>query len=431
MEGSVLKPTFRRYSPPEKEMASATLIVYSNLPNIGWRRGSLVAPGVMMYNGVVYKLQNPVYQIRTYVNRKAVYATIGSNYEDAQALLERTLALRDMDALDLKRDELQRKLHKGVVPDKAKPEVTLADLRAPFVEKYAHGSDDTLYAYKYVSGEFLKVLACRGKTYARELTEDDVIAFDRHLESVGNNKTTRSTRYGYIRCFLRFVGVDPAKLISETEHKKLKMKPKLAVQTYQEWEIARLYTASSERHRLMWRCYRELGLREEELTFAFWSDVDRENGVWQVRFKTAGSFPWNPKLAWKSKDSEERDIQIADGLLAELRELSKTAKGNLVFPTSGGQADIKPLKALKSDWRAARLNCGHCKGCLGLKNECSRAKIKTFRATFLTTMLKHTNLRNVQALAGHSDISTTLRYLGVDSPKTLKDAANAAFPATA
>lgn len=97
-----------------------------------------------------------------------------------------------------------------------------------------------------------------------------------------------------------------------------------------------------------------------------------------------------------------------------------------MFPTQGGQADIKLLKALKSDWRRAGLNCGNCPGCLK-KDECSRAKVKTFRSTFLSTMLRFTHLRNVQALAGHSDISTTQRYLAVDNDKVMMAAANAAF----
>jgi site-specific recombinase XerD len=41
--------------------------------------------------------------------------------------------------------------------------------------------------------------------------------------------------------------------------------------------------------------------------------------------------------------------------------------------------------------------------------------------------LRFTHLRNVQALAGHSDISTTQRYLAVDNDKVMMAAANAAF----
>jgi integrase len=411
-----------------RQNIKASLVIYGNIPGVGWRRGSVVRakngrakPGVMRCNGMEYPCPNGVYQIRTYTGNKAVYTSVGNDFDKAQATLERLIATRQL-------EQAQMSLGIKLPEAKEKPK-TLMELRKGFIEKYAHGSADSEYAYRYVSGEFVRLMGQRKKKYATDLIEDDVIAFDRHLEEMGNQKNTRATRYGYVRCFLRFCGLDPAKVISETEHKKLKSKPKLAVQTYTEAELTQLYAASSERHRLIWRAFRELGLRDEELAFAFWSDVDLDNGVWHVRFKPAGSFSWNSALAWKSKDSEERDLPISSGLLMELRGLRKYAdrKCPLVFPTANGRPDIKLLKALKSDWRAAGLNCGHCPGCTGKKNECSRAKLKTFRATYLSTMLRFTHLRNVQALAGHSDISTTQRYLAVDNDDNLKQAANAAF----
>ncbi|MGB6132893.1 MAG: hypothetical protein WCC14_17180 [Acidobacteriaceae bacterium] len=57
----------------------------------------------------------------------------------------------------------------------------------------------------------MKLLEQRGKHKPVELDEDDVIAFDRFLELQGNSKSTRSSRYGYVRCFLRYCGLNPSR----------------------------------------------------------------------------------------------------------------------------------------------------------------------------------------------------------------------------
>jgi len=323
---------------------------------------------------------------------------------------------------------------------KSRLQAPLSSLRNSFIDRYAHGSADTVHAYTNVANEFVELATKREKHTPAELDEGDVIAYDRYLESKGNSKSTRAGRYGYVRCFLRYCGLNPTRtddqdetsgVVTAAQHKKLKAILKLAVENFSEADLQRLYAASSERHRLIWKTFRMVGLRDEELAYTFWSNIDWERRLWLVRFKPAGSFPWNPKLAWKSKDCEEREIPIPVVLYDELKTWrAKTPGAQLVFPTSGGQADIKLLKALKSDWRKAGLNCGHCNGCLGPKNECGKAKLKTFRATYLSTMLRYLDLRSVQDLAGHSDIATTQKYLAPAAHAVIQNAANAAFGST-
>jgi integrase len=313
----------------------------------------------------------------------------------------------------------------------------LSGLRDSFIEQCAHGSEDTVYAYNYIGTQFVKLMTARGKRTPAHLEEADVIAFDRFLESQGNSKNTRATRYGYVRRFLRHCGLNPSRtddqdeasgIVTSSVHRKLKAKPVLRPESYNDSDLQRLYAVSSERHRLVWRAFRMLGLRDEELAYALWDDIDWDRRLWLVRFKPAGTFAWDADLVWRSKDCEERDIPIADVLYDDLKSWrKKNPSAHLIFPTSGGHADIKLLKALKSDWRKAGLNCGHCMGCLGRKKECRKAKLKTFRSTYLSTMLRYVDLRSVQALAGHSDIATTQRYLVPASQSVLQNAANAAF----
>jgi integrase len=413
----------------------ASIVINANLTGIGWRRGKVVMgrngqpkPGVMLYGGVEVEAPGAYYQIRHMDAKKGgklSYVKVGS-YEEAGALLSRMLKSKQ-------RDYLNAELGDGVVAAE-KPEPVrvkrLAEYREAFVDKYAHGSADTEYAYRYISTEFIKLMTGRGKAVPADLTEDDVIAFDRYLESRGNKKYTRATRYGYVRCFLKFVGLDPKKVISDEEHKKLKAKPKLAVKTYAESELQALYAASSDYHRLTWRCYRMLGFRDEELAFLEWENIDFINAIAMVRFRDKGSYPWNRNLAWKSKDSEERDVPVPAVLLAELkawRQQHPTTR--FVVGTRQDRPNIKFLKSLKSDWRRAGLNCGKCPGCNRKVNECQKAMLKTFRSTYLTTMLgaKGLNSRDVQALAGHSSLETTERYLRPAGGVKLQAAVNDVF----
>jgi integrase len=405
----------------------ATLIRCAKVPGLGWRRGILIKtkngrikPDYMMHKGEQVYCPQGKYEICYYEGSKAIQKPVGND-------LDAALAAFALFKKRLQYEALQQDL--GIkMPELPKAErKTLSELRDGYIEKYAHGSADTIRKYTFVGKEFTRLLSERRKTYSEQVTEDDVIAFDHFLEDRGDSKSTRSHRYGFVRCFLRYIGLDPNKVVSPEWNQKLKKKPKLEVENYTEEELDRLYAASSEYHRLVWRCYRMFGFRDEELAYWEWENVNWNLKTAKVRFKRKGSYPWNPELEWVSKDSEERDVPIPDVLLEELKAWrKKNPNTRFVLGTKNDHPNIKFLKALKSDWRAAGLNCGKCSKCLS-KKECRRAKLKTFRATYLTTMLSHTNSRNVQKLAGHSSLTTTERYLRPAGMADLQAAANAAF----
>ncbi len=255
-----------------------------------------------------------------------------------------------------------------------------------------------------------------------------MIDLNRLWKSEGRAQYTLANRYSTLRGFLRFCGIDPKELIDPTEHQKMKFKPRTIAEIYTDEEISKLIAASSERHGLVWESYQKTGFRDEELAFLEWRDIDWEAQTMQIRFKNKGSFAWNPNLEWRPKDNEERLVPVEEKLMGKLaawREKNPTTR--FVFGTRNDRPDIKFLKALKTDWRRAGLNCGRCPGCIK-HNECGDAYLHKFRSSYLTRMLSHCeNPRDVMALAGHSSLDTTLHYLRPSAMPAMQRAANSAW----
>jgi len=135
------------------------------------------------------------YEIRYYAGRKTQNKNVGIDVESAQSALrqfKKKLAATNM-LTDL-----------GVsLPgsEKSVTRKTITQIKTTFLDKYAHGSSDTIALYTVVANEFLKVV--EGKTFPEQIEESDVIRYDRNMESRGLAKTTRSNRYTTLRCFLR------------------------------------------------------------------------------------------------------------------------------------------------------------------------------------------------------------------------------------
>lgn len=403
----------------------ASLVYYGKVPDVGWVRGTLVyskngklRPRTLRYNGQEHRCSSGRFQLRFMDNDKVVYKNVGTDSDSAQSALNQYLAKAQFEALGKELGFL-----------KAAVQRPLSEYKVTFLEKYAvGGSTDKRALYRTVADDFMDLLTEHGKSTPEHIEESDVIRLDRRWEARGLSKTTRATRYTTVRCFLRHCKLNPDEVIDKPTHQKLRSKPQTMPEVYTQEEIDKLIAASSERHALIWETFYKLGLRDEELATLEWDNIDWVNKTAEVKFKPHVHVPGSKEPGWKPKDSEERLIPVAQGLLKKLEAWrKKNPKTQFVFGTKQGKPDIKLLVALKSDWRRAGLNCGKCKGCRGKKTQCGDAYLHKFRSTYLTRMLSFTNSRNVQRLAGHSSIVTTERYLRPAETDALQAAVNAAF----
>lgn len=163
---------------------------------------------------------------------------------------------------------------------------------------------------------------------------------------------------------------------------------------YNQNELNRLFGKCSSFEKAAFATLLLTGLREQELCYLDWRDVDLKKET--IRVTGQGKEGFSPK------DYEERMIPIPPDLVALLKKFSR--KSERVFPSARGGRETHLLRRLKSV--AKRAGVQH-------------ATLHKFRHTYATRLLeKGCDIVTVQHLMGHSDLDTTRQYLNPDD--TLK-----------
>ncbi|MDR3792297.1 MAG: site-specific integrase [Terracidiphilus sp.] len=138
-------------------------------------------------------------------------------------------------------------------------------------------------------------------------------------------------------------------------------------------------------------------------------DSKRFAALWQFAHWLQGK----DDLGFKVKDSEQREVPIIGDLLDDLKKWKdEHPKTRLVVGTDSDRPNTHLLRQLKRLAKQENLNCGRCSGCRSALRECQEWQLHKFRRTYATKLLRNgVDLRTVQALMGHSDLDSTLRYL--------------------
>jgi integrase/recombinase XerD len=160
--------------------------------------------------------------------------------------------------------------------------------------------------------------------------------------------------------------------------------------TYKKPELDRLFAACNDFEKTAFATLLLTGLREQELYFLAWPDVDLKEGIVRVTAK--------PEEGFSPKDYEERTIPIPPDLVRLLKQLPQTSRW--VFPNKKGGRMTHLLRRLKEMADAAKV---------------PNATLHKFRHTYATRLLESgCDIVTVQKLMGHSDIETTRQYLNPD-----------------
>ena len=175
--------------------------------------------------------------------------------------------------------------------------------------------------------------------------------------------------------------------------KDQKAKARRKPPTYKQAEIDKIFAKCDETEKTTFATLLLTGLRDQELCFLAWRDVDIKNPK-NAAIKVSGE----GKEGFSPKDYEERPIPIPDELAERLPKLPRTSEW--VFPNKKGKRLTHLLRRLKEIAEAAKVQ---------------HATLHKFRHTYATRLLESgCDIVTVQKLMGHSDIETTQQYLNPD-----------------
>lgn len=398
------------------------LVRYAKLDS-GWRRGAVVMLGngrikhpYMMYAGAETEAPEGRYQLLRYDGNKPAYTDVGNNPTEALSRLkaQQGKAAAHVEAVVAAKkagleiaESIQRRAEQ---PAQSKTLRQYATAYIKMHESLPHRSDDSIRVYRQVTSTFLA--QCEA-AYPEKITREDVIRWHGWMRNEqGYSDRTACDRYKALRGWLRYCGVDPAKIIDRGTHKMLRQYTRRIPNAYTPEVVDALIAASTDSNRaLLWEFAYKTGLRDSELQHVTRHDLhglDTDSPTLHVRERDEYG---------RIKDAEERTVELHPALAVKLNAwLKANPERRLVFGTINDKCDTKMLLALKVTARRAGLNCGQCSGCQK-RNECREYTLHRFRRTFVSRMLvaTHGDLRSVMQRSGHSDLASVMRYLAPTS----------------
>ena len=259
---------------------------------------------------------------------------------------------------------------------------------------------NTLQRYRAVWGHFRDFF--KPYTLVSAITPADIDAFrDERLGQTnpwGKKITARNVNFevATFRAFFNYLQNfrDPS-LVNPAARLKPLSVTRTIVDTYEEREIEKFFKVCTEEERAIFKTFYYTGLRDQELAHLHWADLNLAKGILSVRAK--------PEEGFIPKGWEERKIPLHPELVTILRELPRRHEV-LVFPSFKGNPNGHLLRMLKDVVSRARVP--------------GRWYLHKFRKTFATRALeKGADIRTVQALLGHKNITTTARYLSTSTDK--------------
>jgi integrase len=351
-----------------------------------------VKPDLVLLNGKPEKHPEGAYYLEWREQGKRVRLSVGKDAQDAAARRQR------------KEAELNA-LNNGVpvLPENGDGHKTVAAAVAQFLEETElTKKPKTLAAYTKALNYFTQ--SCR-KLYLYEIERHDLLKFSGFLRD--EKKQSPRSVYNKFEIVMTFLKANAIRgLVGKNDWPRYtEEEPEM----YEPEELDKLFKACDAEERLWFEFFLMTGMREQEVMYTYWPDVNFSASTVRVSHK--------PDRGWTPKAYKEREIPIPTKLVKSLKAWKAKADKTcgLVFPTGGCNPKLDFLDCLKACAERAKLD----------KEDFWLHK---FRSTFATRCLwAGVDLRTVQQWLGHSDMESTMRYLKPSRSAKVREKVNEIF----
>src|SRR5216684_3792425 len=351
-----------------------------------------VKPDVVLVSGKEERHPEGAYYLEWRESAKRVRLSVGKDPADASARRQRKEA--ELNAVNN---------GVSVVPDGKNGNRSVAAAVADFLdETKLTKKPKTLAAYSTALAYFVE--SCH-KLNLEEIERKDLLKFSAVLRDE-KDQAPRSVynKFENVMTFLKAHGIRG--LAGKNDWPRFtEEEPEI----YEQEELDKLFAKCDPEERLWYEFFLMTGMREQEVMYTYWSDVNLSASTVGVSHK--------PDRAWTPKAYKEREIPIPAKLVKSLK--ARKAKADktcgLVFPTAGCKPKLDFLDCLKAVAERAQLDQDNF-------------WLHKFRATFATQCLwAGVDLRTVQQWLGHSDMESTMRYLKPSRSQHVRDKVNEIF----
>jgi len=351
-----------------------------------------IKPDVVLVNGKSEHHPEGAYYLEWREGGKRVRLSVGKDAADASARR-------------LRKEAELNAINNGVavVPENGDGHRSLAASVAEYLEETKlTKKPKTLAAYSTALAYFVE--SCH-KVNVEDVDRRDLLKFCAFLRGE-KKQAPRSVhnKFENVMSFLKAQGIRG--LVGKNDWPRfVEEEPEV----YEREELDALFAACDAEERLWFEFFLMTGMREKEVMYTYWSDVNLTSSTVRVSHK--------PDRGWTPKAYKEREIPIPAKLVKSLKALkAKSDKTcGLIFPTAGCKPKLDFLDGLKAIAERAKLDA-------------ENFWLHKFRATFATWSLwAGVDLRTVQLWLGHKDIESTMRYLKPSRSQQVREKVNEIF----